>query len=60
MRDDRMFAPFSCCYDCHTLQAICAKWVVENGKWKNLLQGKCQFKGIIMLVVISGINEGID
>jgi RecQ family ATP-dependent DNA helicase len=60
MRDDRMFAPFSCCYDCHAPQAICAKWVAENGKWKNLPQGKCQFEGIIMPVVISGINEGTD
>jgi hypothetical protein len=60
MRDNRMFAAFSCCYDCHVLQAICAKWVAENGKWRSLPQGKCQFEGIIMPVVISGINEGTD
>jgi hypothetical protein len=60
IRDNRMFAAFSCCYDCHVLQAICAKWVAENGKWRSLPQGKCQFEGIIMPVVISGINEGTD
>jgi RecQ family ATP-dependent DNA helicase len=61
MRDDRMFAAFSCCYDCHVPQSICAKWVAaENGKWGRLAQGKCQFEGIVMPLVISAIGEGTD
>jgi hypothetical protein len=60
MRDDRIFAAYSCCYDCHVPQAICTKWAAENGKWKSLPQGKCQFEEIIMPLVISGIAEGTD
>ena len=60
MREDRIFAAYSCCYDCHVPQAICAKWVPENGKWKSLVNRKCQFEGVIMPVVISGIAEGPD
>jgi hypothetical protein len=60
MRDDRIFAAYSCCYDCHVPQAICSRWVAENGKWRSLAQGKCQFEGIIMPLVISGIAEGTD
>jgi hypothetical protein len=58
IRDDRIFAVHSCCYNCHAPQAIYARWVPENGKWRSLAQGKCQFEGIIMLLVISGIAEG--
>ena len=60
MREGRIFAPYACCYDCHAPQAICSKWVEENGKWKKLAQGKCQYEGIIMPLVISGIAEGTD
>jgi len=60
MRDGRIFAGFSCCYDCHVPQAICSKWAEENGRWRCLPDGACQFDQIIMPVVISGINEGID
>ena len=60
MRDGRIFAGFSCCYDCHVPQAICSKWAEENGRWRCLPDGACQFDQIIMPVVISGINEGTD
>ena len=60
MRDDRMFAAFSCCYDCHVLQSICAKWVAENGRWRSLPNRKCQFEGIIMPLVVSAMGEGSD
>jgi hypothetical protein len=60
MRDEKIFAAYSCCYNCHVPQAICSKWVPENGKWRSLAQGKCQFEGIIMPLVISGIAEGTD
>src|SRR5271165_3327501 len=61
MRDGRLFAAYSCCYDCHALQALCSKWVaVAGGRWKSLPQGKCQFLGIIMPVVISGIVCGTE
>ena len=61
IRDKRMFAPFSCCYNCHVPQSICAKWVAaENGKWERVAQGKCQFEGIIMLLVISAITKGTE
>lgn len=61
MREGKIFAAYSCCYDCHAPQSICTKWVAaENGKWERLGQGKCQFEGIIMPLVISGIVEGTD
>ena len=60
MRDRRIFAPYSCCYDCHVPQAICSKWAHENGRWRCLPNGTCQFDQIIMPAVISGINEGTD
>jgi len=43
MRDGRIFAGFSCCYDCHVPQAICSKWAEENGRWRCLPDGACQF-----------------
>jgi hypothetical protein len=60
MRDGRIFAAFSCCYDCHVPQAICSKWTRENGRWRYMPNGTCQFDRIIMPVVISRINEGTD
>jgi RecQ family ATP-dependent DNA helicase len=60
MRDGRIFAAYSCCYDCHVPQAICSKWAHENGRWRYLPNGICQFDQIIMPAVISGINEGKD
>jgi hypothetical protein len=60
MRDGQIFAAFSCCYNCYVLQAICSKWAHENGRWRFLPNGTCQFDQIIMPVVISGINEGTD
>jgi hypothetical protein len=60
MKDGRIFAAYSCCYDCHVPQAICSKWAHNNGRWRFLPNGTCQFDQIIMPVVISGINEGTD
>ena len=60
MKDGRIFAAYSCCYNCHVPQAICSKWAHENGRWTFLPNGTCQFDEIIMPVVISGINEGTD
>jgi hypothetical protein len=60
MKNGRIFAAYSCCYDCHVPQAICSKWADENGRWRFLPNGICQFDGIIMPVVISRINEGTD
>jgi len=42
MGEDKIFAAYSCCYDCHAPQSICTKWAVaKNGKWERLGQGKC-------------------
>jgi hypothetical protein len=61
MREKRMFAAYSCCYDCHVPQDICEKWVADgNGKWRRLGSGKCQFEGIIMPLVISWIMKDTD
>jgi hypothetical protein len=60
MRDGRIFAAYSCYYDCHMPQAICSKWAHENGRWRYLPNGTCQFDRIIMPAVISRISEGTD
>jgi hypothetical protein len=32
MRDKKIFAVYSCYYNCYVPQAICSKWVLENSK----------------------------
>jgi hypothetical protein len=54
------FAPYSCCFKCYAPQAICQGWEGregQSGKWKS--SGKrCQFKDIIMPVVVCMMSEG--
>ncbi|KFY83239.1 hypothetical protein V500_10123, partial [Pseudogymnoascus sp. VKM F-4518 (FW-2643)] len=56
------FAPYSCCFTCYAPQAICQGWETkesQKGKWR--ATGKaCQFKDIIMPVVVSMLREGED
>ena len=58
MKKDRLFAPYSCCFDCHVPQAICQKWMLENDRWKYVQTNRCQFEDIIMPVVITAVIEG--
>ena len=62
MKENHWFALYSCCYDCHVPQAICQKWAQkkEQGRWDWLKGVDCQFKGIIMPMVITAIWEGED
>lgn len=56
------FAPYSCCFDCCAPQSICAKWEVreeQGGKWHRTSRA-CQFKDIIIPVVVSLMAEGED
>jgi hypothetical protein len=56
------FAPYSCCFKCYAPQAICEAWEGregQSGKWKSTSK-RCQFKDIIMPVVVCMMGEGED
>jgi superfamily II DNA helicase RecQ len=56
------FAPYSCCFKCYAPQAICQAWEGregQSGKWKSTGK-RCQFKDIIMPVVICMLGAGED
>jgi superfamily II DNA helicase RecQ len=56
------FAPYSCCFKCYAPQAICEAWEGregQSGKWK-CTSKRCQFKDIIMPVVVCMMGEGED
>jgi septation ring formation regulator EzrA len=50
----KRFAEFSCCYDCGVPQAICQKWKQkdEQGWYEKVKGGGCQYKGVLIPVVV--------
>jgi superfamily II DNA helicase RecQ len=53
---------FSSCYYCGVPQAICERWVQkeEQGWWDKVVDGSCQYKGVLIRVVATLLAEGED
>lgn len=54
MKDERKYAPYSCCFPCGVPQAICQRFEPHpQGGWRQIAGIKCQFPGVVIPTVIS-------
>jgi hypothetical protein len=52
--------PFSCCYECGLLQAICTSFAMDihDGGYRKQKEVECEYKGVLGKVFVVGIMAG--
>lgn len=54
MKDERQYAPYSCCFPCGVPQAVCRRFEPNpHGGWRQIAGIKCQFPHVVIPTVIS-------